>query len=128
MTSYLFQSGGFLMPLIICSVISTAILWFYRTKNPVKRFRPHFGELAVLGVVLYGISVGVSFFVYRTIETGADSITAIKEAKEAQDKGQGPGKSGEAGDAGGGGSVFEETLTNMDEQRREAAERERRGE
>lgn len=122
MKSHLFQSGGFLMPLIICSVISTAILWFYRTKNPVKRFRPHFGELAVLGVVLYGFSVGVSYFVYRTIETGADSITAMKEAQE---KGQVPGQSGEAGNVGGGGSVFEETLSNIDQERREAANRER---
>jgi len=103
-------------------------LWYFRTKNPVKRFRPAWGEVAVLGVVLFGISAFSSYFVYRAIETGADSITAMKEAKKAKEKGQGPGQSGDAGNINGGGSVFEETLSNIDEQRREAADRERRGE
>lgn len=111
----LFQSGGFLMPLIICSVISTVILWFCRTKNPVKRFRPHFGEIAVLGLVLYGISVGASYLVYMTITEGQSKIEDLKEMPTKL----GPESSGDGLPGGGGKSVFEETLTDMESERSE---------
>lgn len=110
----LLQSGGFLMPLIICSVISTVILWYCRTKNPVKRFRPHFGEIAVLGIVLYGMSIGASYFVYTTITTGQEKIEDLKKMPEKM----GPGKTEDSNTGSGGSSVFEETLSNIESDRR----------
>ncbi len=116
-----------MMPMICCMIISITVLWYFRTRNPVKRFRPSWGEVTVLGVVLFGISAFSSYLIYRTIETGADSIAAMKEAQEENEKGSGPSGSGKV-DGSGGGSVFEETLTDIDNERREAAERQQRGE
>ena len=117
------------MPLMICLVISTAVLWYYRTKNPVKQFRPHWGEIMVLAVVLFGISVTASFFIYRAIETGADSIATMKEnAKDAENDKLRPASSDGKSGMSNGGSVFEETLSTIGRERSEAAEQERRGE
>lgn len=109
----LLHSGGFLMPLIICMVISTAIMWYCRTKNPVKQFRPHFGEIAVLGVVLYGCSVGASYFVYLTITEGQARIEDIKNMPTKL----GPEVSGDGTFTGGGNSVFEESLSDIESKR-----------
>lgn len=120
----LFESGGFLTPWIICLVISATILWFYRTRNPVKQFRPRFGELAVIGVILFGLSTGASLVVFKAVTEGQDSLEAMKKAEKLKKL----PTSGSTAGGGGGGSVFEETLTGIESTRREEAMGEEREE
>jgi len=110
------RSSEFLMPLVICLLASGLVLWFYRTRNPVKKFRPAWGELVFWGVMLAAISSVVSFFVFKTITEGQQGIESLKKQAE----GFVPGGRGGAVESGSGGvseSIFEQSLGDSSERR-----------
>jgi hypothetical protein len=93
MRSVLFQQA-FLLPFCLCLLASVAILWFWATRNPVKRFRPPLGAIAVGGVMLFMISGGLSAFVAKSILNAESFHAQLKAANEPK-----RGYSGRAGNA-----------------------------
>ncbi|QQL45613.1 hypothetical protein [Sulfuriroseicoccus oceanibius] len=110
------RSSEFLMPMVICLLASGLVLWFYRTRNPVKKFRPAWGELVFWGLMLAAISTVVSFFVFKTITEGQQGIESLKKQAEGFVPG-GRGGADEAGSGAAADSVFEQSLSDSSERR-----------
>jgi hypothetical protein len=77
---------AFLMPFSICVVISMVILWYFATRNPIRRFRPPLGQVLVGAVVLFMVSGGLSFIVAKTVLEGNTIAQQMKEARKEKKK------------------------------------------
>jgi len=103
------QRQAFLLPFIICLVASAAILWFWRTRNPVKIFRPPAGAVFLGGVILTMVSAGLAFFVANAVLSGDE---VVQEFKESQKKDKYAGRTDKLIEGGGRGGSWDRIMAN----------------
>ncbi len=103
------QRQAFLLPFVICLVASAAILWFWRTRNPVKIFRPPAGAVFLGGVILTMVSAGVAFFVANTVLSGDE---VVQQFKESQKKEKYASRADQLIDADGRGGSWDRIMAN----------------
>ena len=103
------QRQAFLLPFVICLVASAAILWFWRTRNPVKRFRPPAGAVFLGGVILTMVSAGVALLVANTVLTGDE---LVQELKESRKKEKYASRADQLIEAGGRGGSWDRIMSN----------------
>ncbi len=73
---------AFFFPFVACTIIIIVLLWYYRTRNPVKRLRPPFGQIFLFAIILMGLNGAVSFFVANTLLSGTDVARSLQESRE----------------------------------------------
>ena len=96
------QRQAFLLPFAICLVITCTVLWFWRTRNPVKKFRPPVGAVFLLGLILVMVSGAASYMVANTVLEGEEMVQHFKDSKKKEKYlGSGGGPGGDANARGG---------------------------
>ncbi|MFT5106302.1 MAG: hypothetical protein ACI8XO_003915 [Verrucomicrobiales bacterium] len=45
---------------VLCLLVSGSILLFYAKRHPHPKFRPRLGELVLVGMIFFGISIGLT--------------------------------------------------------------------
>ncbi len=76
------QKTAFLVPFTIGVVIIGIILWYARVHQPLKKLRPPFGQLLLIGIVLTMLNAAVASLVAKAVLTGDEvhkSLTAEKK-------------------------------------------------
>lgn len=73
---------AFFVPFCIGLIVITAVLWHYRTSNPIKQMRPPFGQILLFAIVLVGLNGAGSYIVAKTVLSGTEVARSMKESKE----------------------------------------------
>ena len=99
---------------ILCILVSAGVLLFYANRHPHPKFRPKFGELVLVGMIFFGISVALTAMTAGLFEQENldDQAKKMKERKSGFTKGSGKKGDGTDADAAGGASenIFEEEV------------------
>ena len=80
--SAVFLHKAFLIPFIISMSATALILWYRQVHNPIRQFRPPFGQQFLIGIVLTMISAGISWLISMAILSGTDVMNEYKADKE----------------------------------------------
>jgi len=108
----LFRSPAPTAIFILCLLVSASILLFYAKRHPHPKFRPKFGELVLVGMIFFGISIALTAMTSGLFEQeNLDEKT--KQAKKRKSPMRSTGGAGPDSDAGAGGAsenIFKEEL------------------
>jgi hypothetical protein len=111
---------AFLMPFTICLVVSAFVLWFWWSRNPVRKFRPAMGAVVLVGLMLGMVSGGAAYLVAHTVLGGDEMVQQFKNTKQTQKY---VGRSDEVpGSAGGKGGSWDRLGQETDADPRELEE------
>jgi hypothetical protein len=79
---------------VVCSLVSAGVLLYYANRHPHPKFRPKFGELVLVGMIFFGLSV-----IMTMMTAGLFDQENLDEHAKKQKTRKAPKSSG-----GGGGS------------------------
>ena len=95
---------------ILCLLVSGSILLFYAKRHPHPKFRPKLGELVLVGMIFFGISVGLTSMTAGLFDQENLDAAAKKAKKQKRSIGKGSSGSGQGDEEEGGEreNIFEE--------------------
>ncbi|MGI9239320.1 MAG: hypothetical protein ACR2RV_00885 [Verrucomicrobiales bacterium] len=97
---------------ILCLLVSGCVLLYYAKRHPHPRFRPKFGELVLVGMIFFGISIALTAMTSGLFEQ-ENLDEKAKQAKKRSSPMRSTGGSDSDSDGKGGGAsedIFKEEL------------------
>ena len=97
---------------ILCLLVSACVLLYYAKRHPHPKFRPKFGELVLVGMIFFGISLALTAMTSGLFEQ-ENLDEKAKQAKKRNSPMRSTGGKDSDSEGGGGGAsedIFKEEL------------------
>ncbi|MEM7385606.1 MAG: hypothetical protein AAF514_11740 [Verrucomicrobiota bacterium] len=72
-------SPAFWIFFAIGAIVSSFIVFYYARKNPNPRFRPRFGEVCLVSLIFFGVTVTASYFLSTLFENAGSMASKFEQ-------------------------------------------------